>query len=235
MTDSPFITAAPPVASARDLARVIDHTLLKPEATAAEIRTLCAEAREHGFFSVCVNPAFLALCAEELKGADVKLVTVVGFPLGATTTESKIFETSQAVGLHADEIDMVMNVGALKAGDRDFVKRDIRGVVQAAQRLPVKVILETCLLTEDEIKLACLLSKEAGARYVKTSTGFSKGGATEKDVALMRATVGLDVGVKASGGIRTFEQALAMTRAGASRLGASSSVAIVTAAKEHLL
>lgn len=235
MTTPEFITAAPPVASARELARVIDHTLLKPDATAAEIKKLCAEARAQGFFSVCVNPTHLALCAEELADTDVKTVTVVGFPLGASTTESKIFETSQAVGFGADEIDMVINVGALKSGDREFVKRDIRGVVQAANRRPVKVILETCLLTDEEKKLACLLSKEAGARYVKTSTGFSKGGATVEDIALMRETVGETVGVKASGGIRTFEQTLDMIRAGASRIGASASVGIVSAAHQHFL
>jgi deoxyribose-phosphate aldolase len=235
MTTQDFITAPVPVASARELARVIDHTFLKPDATDAEIRKLCAEARDHGFYSVCVNPVHLALCSAELAGTGVKAVTVVGFPLGANTTETKIFETSQAVGLGADEIDMVINVGALKAGDREFVKRDIRGVVQAAHRLPVKVILETCLLTDEEKKLACLLSKQAGARYVKTSTGFSKGGATAEDIELMRAAVGETVGVKASGGIRTFEQALDMVRAGASRIGASASVAIVTAAKEHFL
>lgn len=214
----------------RALAGMIDHTLLKPEATEAEIRALCAEARTHGFFSVCVNPANVALAARELAGSSVAVCTVVGFPLGATTSEAKAFETRDAIANGAREIDMVLNVGALKSGQRDRVLADIRAVVTAAGEVPVKVILETALLTDDEKIMACQAAKEAGAAFVKTSTGFSKGGATVEDIRLMRRTVGPDMGVKASGGVRDFATASAMAEAGATRLGASSSVAIITGA-----
>lgn len=215
----------------RSLAGKIDHTLLKPEATEAEIRTLCEEARKHGFYSVCVNPANVALSAQQLAGSDVKVCTVVGFPLGATTSEVKAFETRDAIGNGAQEIDMVINVGALKSAQMDRVEADIRAVVEAAAGVPVKVILETCLLTDDEKVVACKASKSAGAAFVKTSTGFSKGGATVADIRLMRQTVGPEMGVKASGGVRDLATAIAMVEAGATRLGASASVAIVTGAE----
>jgi deoxyribose-phosphate aldolase len=215
----------------RSLAGKIDHTLLKPEATEAEIRTLCDEARKHGFYSVCVNPANVVLSAQQLAGSDVKVCTVVGFPLGATTSEVKAFETRDAIGNGAQEIDMVINVGALKSGRMDRVESDIRAVVEAAAGVPVKVILETCLLTDDEKVAACKASKSAGAAFVKTSTGFSKGGATVADIRLMRQTVGPEMGVKASGGVRDHATAIAMVEAGATRLGASASVAIVTGAE----
>ncbi len=215
----------------RSLAGKIDHTLLKPEATEAEIRTLCEEARRHGFYSVCVNPANVALSAQQLAGSDVKVCTVVGFPLGATTSEVKAFETRDAIGNGAQEIDMVINVGALKSAQMDRVEADIRAVVEAAAGVPVKVILETCLLTDDEKVVACKASKSAGAAFVKTSTGFSKGGATVADIRLMRQTVGPEMGVKASGGVRDLATAIAMVEAGATRLGASASVAIVTGAE----
>jgi deoxyribose-phosphate aldolase len=215
----------------RSLAGMIDHTLLKPEATEAEIRTLCEEARKHGFYSVCVNPAHVALSAQLLAGSEVTVCTVVGFPLGATTSAVKAFETRDAIAHGAGEIDMVLNVGALKGGQLDQVEADIRAVVDAAAGTPVKVILETALLTDDEKVAACKASKAAGATFVKTSTGFSKGGATVADIRLMRATVGPEMGVKASGGVRDRETAIAMAEAGATRLGASASVAIVTGAE----
>ncbi len=215
----------------RSLAGMIDHTLLKPEATEAEIRTLCEEARKHGFYSVCVNPAHVELSAQLLAGSEVTVCTVVGFPLGATTSAVKAFETRDAIAHGAGEIDMVLNVGALKGGRLDQVEADIRAVVDAAAGTPVKVILETALLTDDEKVAACKASKSAGATFVKTSTGFSKGGATVADIRLMRATVGPEMGVKASGGVRDRETAIAMAEAGATRLGASASVAIVTGAE----
>ena len=211
------------------LAKMIDHTLLKPEATQQEIAQLCFEAKKHGFASVCVNPTWVELCAQLLKGSTVKVCTVIGFPLGATSSETKAFETETAIRQGATEIDMVINIGALKARDLDTVAKDIRGVVQAAHSrgIIVKVIIETVLLTDEEKTIACLLSKEAGADFVKTSTGFAGGGATIHDVELMRKTVGPQMGVKASGGVRTFEDAASMIQAGATRIGASAGVKII--------
>ena len=209
------------------LNKYIDHTLLKPEATKTQIENLCKEAIKYDFASVCVNPTHVAYCAKLLKNSDVKVCTVIGFPLGSNTTETKVFETKNAIENGADEIDMVINIGALKDKNYNFVKEDIESVVKAANSKLVKVILETCLLTEEEVKEACKLSQEAKADYVKTSTGFSKGGATTHDVALMRKTVGTSMGVKASGGIHSYEEAKAMIDAGASRIGASSGIKIM--------
>jgi deoxyribose-phosphate aldolase len=211
--------------------KYIDHTLLKPDATQEMIDKLCQEAREHDFMSVCVNPYWVKRSAELLAGSDVKVCTVIGFPLGASTIESKAAETRDAIANGATEVDMVLNVGALKSGDLETVKKDIAAVKQAAGDILLKVILETCLLTEEEKVVACKLSVEAGADYVKTSTGFSTGGATVEDIALMRKTVGPNVGVKASGGVRDGETAVAMIEAGASRIGTSSGISIVTGAK----
>lgn len=211
------------------IASYIDHTLLKPEATREQIVKLCAEAREYEFASVCVNPANVKTAFAELVGTPVKVCTVIGFPLGASSSFVKAVETRDAVASGADEIDMVINIGALKAKDYDLVLRDIKAVVEAAGGNLVKVIIETCLLTDEEKVKACELSKEAGADFVKTSTGFSKGGATVEDIALMRKTVGTEMGVKASGGIRDYETAKAMIEAGASRIGASAGIAIVKA------
>ncbi len=210
-----------------ELAKLIDHTLLKPDAVPGAIEKLCREAAEYGFASVCVNPANVARAVQLLRGTRVKVCTVIGFPLGATTSLAKAFEARDAVAGGADELDMVLNVGALKAGDEALVSRDMRSVVEAAEGRVVKVILETGLLTEEEKVKACLLAKEAGAAFVKTSTGFGPGGATVEDVRLMRRTVGPDFGVKASGGIRDRETAERMVAAGATRLGTSSGVAIV--------
>ncbi|MBV6451872.1 MAG: Deoxyribose-phosphate aldolase [Anaerolineales bacterium] len=211
------------------IAKMIDHTLLKPDATQQEIAQLCYEARKYGFASVCVNPTWVSLCAELLKGSDVKVCTVIGFPLGATSSETKAFETETAIKQGATEIDMVINVGALKARDIETVARDIRGVVKAAHahNVIVKVIIETVLLTDEEKTIASLTSKEAGADFVKTSTGFAGGGATVRDVELMRKAVGPQMGVKASGGVRTFEDAQNMIQAGATRIGASAGVKII--------
>jgi deoxyribose-phosphate aldolase len=217
--------------NARQIASMIDHTLLKPEATKEQIHKLCEEAKEHGFASVCVNPFWVREAAKLLAGTGVKVCTVVGFPLGATTKETKAFETKDAIAGGAEEIDMVLNIGALKSGDYETVRDDIRAVVEAAGGAVVKVILETGLLTEEEIVKASDLSKEAGAHFVKTSTGFGKGGATVEAVRLMRQTVGESMGVKASGGVRDLETALKMVEAGANRIGASASVAIVTGGK----
>ncbi|WP_289142254.1 deoxyribose-phosphate aldolase [uncultured Brevibacillus sp.] len=211
--------------------KYIDHTLLKPEATQAMIDKLCAEAKEHDFASVCVNPYWVKRSAELLAGTDVKVCTVIGFPLGASTTEVKAAETRDAIRSGATEVDMVLNVGALKSGDLETVKTDVAAVKQAAGNVLLKVILETGLLTDEEKETACKLCVEAGADYVKTSTGFGPGGATVEDIALMRKSVGADVGVKASGGVRDGEAALAMIEAGASRIGTSSGVSIVTGAK----
>lgn len=211
------------------LARKIDHTLLKPEATKEQIEKLCDEAKTYRFYSVCVNPSWVETATELLKGTDVKVCTVIGFPLGATTTEVKREETKDAIAKGATEVDMVIPVGKLKSGQDEAVKADIAAVVEAAKdQALVKVIIETCLLTEEEKVKACKLAVEAGADYVKTSTGFSTGGATVEDIRLMRQTVGPDIGVKASGGIRDLKTANAMIEAGASRIGASSSVAIVS-------
>ncbi|HXD12059.1 MAG TPA: deoxyribose-phosphate aldolase [Anaerolineales bacterium] len=211
------------------IARMIDHTLLKPDATQQEIAQLCFEARKYEFASVCVNPTWVPLCAQLLQASRVKVCTVIGFPLGATSSESKAFETETAIRQGATEIDMVINIGALKARDLEAVAKDIRGVVNAAHSrgIIVKVILETALLTDEEKTIASLISKEAGADFVKTSTGFAGGGATVHDVALMRNTVGPEMGVKASGGVRTFEDADAMIKAGATRIGASAGVKII--------
>ena len=209
-----------------NLASYIDHTLLKADATEAQITRLCAEAREHRFASVCVNPRWVALCAQLLAGSGVRVCTVIGFPLGASSSAIKAAETRQAVADGADELDMVISVGDLKAGNYEFVRTDIRGVVKAAEGRTVKVIIEACLLTDEEKSLACKLAMAAGADFVKTSTGFSTGGATVADVKLMRAAVGPNFGVKAAGGIRTRQDALAMIEAGANRLGASAGIAI---------
>lgn len=211
------------------LAAMIDHTLLKPDATSDKIAQLCFEARKYHFATVCINPTHVKLCADLLRGSDVKVCTVIGFPLGATSTEVKVFETRNALENGATEIDMVINIGALKAGENELVARDIRSVVEVghAAHALVKVIIETALLTDEEKVIACLLAKESGADYVKTSTGFSGGGATVHDIALMRKTVGPNIGVKASGGIHSHEEAEALVAAGATRIGASAGVKII--------
>ncbi|WP_394766612.1 deoxyribose-phosphate aldolase [uncultured Paludibaculum sp.] len=213
------------------VAALIDHTILKPEASRAEVVKVCQEAKQYNFASVCVNPYWVPLVAAELKGTPVKVCTVIGFPLGATSTASKVAETEIAVRVGAQEIDMVLNVGALKSGDHSTVKQDVQLVAESCHRngAILKVILETALLTDEEKAIACALCKIAGADFVKTSTGFSKHGATANDVALMRKIVGPDMGVKASGGIRTLEDLETMYTAGASRIGASASVKIVEA------
>lgn len=211
----------------REIARYIDHTLLKPNATRDEIVKLCEEAREHSFASVCINPSYVSLSAKLLEGCPVKVCTVIGFPLGATSSFVKATETRDAVANGANEIDMVINVGALKSKDYELVKQDIARVVEAACGNTVKVILETSLLTDEEKVKACELSKLAGADFVKTSTGFSTGGATLEDICLMRQTVGPNMGVKASGGIRDTETAINMIQLGATRIGASASVGII--------
>lgn len=211
-----------------NIASLIDHTLLKAEATAPQIEQLCKEAAEYNFASVCVNPTWVSLAAQQLENSEVKVCTVIGFPLGAATSETKSFETSDAIAKGAGEIDMVLNIGALKSGQEDVVKADIEAVVTAAKgKAIVKVILEVCLLTDEEIKLASRLSKQAGADFVKTSTGFSTGGATVEAVRLMRETVGPELGVKASGGVRSLEDVEQMVEAGATRIGASSGVQIM--------
>ena len=225
---------------AGELPRMIDHTLLKPDATEQEIRHLCTEARQYGFATVCINPCYVSLCADLLNDARSGICTVIGFPLGANVTAIKAAETVQAIRDGATEVDMVINIGKLKSGRYEYVKADIRGVVEAARsvtasnsaraedHVAVKVIIETALLTNDEKVIACELAREAGADFVKTSTGFAASGATAEDVALMRKVVGNQLGIKASGGIRTYEAALRMIASGASRIGASASVAILT-------
>ena len=213
---------------------MIDHTILKPEATEKEVEKLCKEALEYNFASVCINPSMVEKAAEMLKGSDVKVCTVIGFPLGATTTEVKAFETEDVIKKGATEVDMVINVGKLKEGNLGYVKKDIEAVVNAAKgKALTKVIIETCLLTDEEKVTACKLSKEAGADFVKTSTGFSTGGATAKDIKLMRETVGEELGVKASGGVRSLEDAELMIENGASRIGASASIAICEGTKSN--
>lgn len=214
-----------------NLARYIDHTLLKPEATADQIAQLCYEARKHGFATVCVNPSWVKVCADLLRGSAVGITTVVGFPLGATPPEVKAYEAQVALDEGATEIDMVINIGALKSRDYEMVARDIRAVVRVshAKAALVKVIIEAALLNEEEKVAASLLAKEAGADFVKTSTGFASGGATVADVALMRRTVGPAMGVKAAGGVRDRADAEAMLKAGATRLGASAGIKIVQA------
>ncbi len=216
-----------------EVAHLIDHTLLKPEATVQQISQLCHEALLYRFASVCVNPSHVKLAAQLLRGSDVKVCTVVGFPLGATASQAKLFETEQALADGATEIDMVINIGALKGGDDGLVEQDIAGVAQAAHRRGAicKVIIETALLDDEEKVRACRLAKQAGADFVKTSTGFSSGGATLEDVRLMRQTVGPTLGVKASGGIRNLSDARSMIAAGATRLGASAGVKIVQEAQ----
>lgn len=210
------------------LANIIDHTFLKPDATSDDILRVCEEAKKFHFYSVCVNPYWVPLCMEELQDSAVLVCTVAGFPLGSSTTDTKVLETEEAVANGAQEIDMVMNIGKLKEADYSFVYEDIQHVINAAGNAKVKVIIETCLLKDQEKVAACVLAKEAGAHFVKTSTGFSTAGATQKDVALMRSVVGSDIGVKAAGGIRDYQTAISMIHAGASRIGASSSVIIVT-------
>ena len=220
------------VTDIRHLASMIDHTLLKPEATRAQVEQLCDEAKQYGFASVCVNPAHVRLCAQRLKGSPVKVCAVVGFPLGATLPEVKAFETQQALEAGATEIDMVINIGALKDKDADLVARDMAAVVRTAHagNALVKVIIEAALLTDDEKITACQLAQSAGADFVKTSTGFGPGGATVEDVALMRRVVGPAMGIKAAGGIRTLADAQKMMAAGATRIGASASVKIMAEA-----
>jgi deoxyribose-phosphate aldolase len=216
------------------IARKIDHTLLKPDATPDQIAQLCYEARKYEFASVCVNPTHVKLCAQLLRGSPVKVCTVIGFPLGASSTEVKVFETETALRDGASEIDMVINIGALKAKDHDLVAKDINGVVRMAHAAGalVKVIIETALLTDEEKEIASLLAKEAGADFVKTSTGFSSGGATAEDVALIRRTIGPEMGIKAAGGVKSYEDAKKMVFAGATRIGASAGVKIVQAESE---
>ena len=215
----------------KTIASMIDHTLLKPEATPAQVEKLCAEAAEYHFASVCVNPVYIPLAARLLKGTGVKVCCVVGFPLGAIAPEQKAAEAASCAAMGAEELDMVIHVGAAKAGDWALVQRDIAGVVKAAAGRTVKVIIETCLLTDEEKVKACEAAKAAGADFVKTSTGFSTGGATTHDIALMRKTVGPEMGVKASGGIRDYATAMAMIEAGANRIGASAGIEIVAAAE----
>lgn len=216
------------------LASMIDHTILKAEATEKEIIKLCKEAAEYKFASVCVNPSMVKLAATELEGTSVDICTVIGFPLGATTTAVKAFETEDTIKNGATEVDMVINVGKLKDRDLEYVKNDIKAVVDAAKgKALTKVIIETCLLSDEEKVIACKLSKEAGADFVKTSTGFSTGGATAADIKLMRDTVGQEMGVKASGGVRSREDALTMIENGATRIGASASIAICEGQKSN--
>ncbi len=210
------------------IANMIDHTVLKATATKEDVVNVCNEAKENNFFSVCINPTHIELVKKELEGSNVKVCTVIGFPLGANTPEVKAFETKDAIAKGADEVDMVINIGALKDKNYDLVERDIKAVVDAADKKAlVKVIIETCYLTDDEKKIACELAVKAGTDYVKTSTGFGTGGSTPEDIKLMRDTVGAEIGVKASGGVRCLKDADAVINAGASRIGASASVAIV--------
>ncbi|MFB6355435.1 MAG: deoxyribose-phosphate aldolase [bacterium] len=212
----------------QEVGEYIDHTLLNPDATREDLVTLCEEAKEHNFASVCINPSWVSLCDELLQGTNVKVCTVIGFPLGATTTATKVQEAKEAIANGADEVDMVMNVGALKEGDYDYVRNDVAAVKEAVGNRVLKVILETGMLSDRQKAKACKLCKEAGADYVKTSTGFGPGGAKMNDIALMRRVVGGDVGVKASGGVHNFEEALDMISAGANRIGASAGIAIVS-------
>ena len=207
--------------------KLIDHTLLKQDATPEQIVKLCEEAKEFDFMSVCVNPAYVPLAAECLAGTGVKVCTVIGFPLGMNLTRTKVEEAELCIAQGADEIDMVINVGMLKAGHDDYVREEIKLLKEVAGKLTLKVIIETCLLTDEEKVRACQLAKEAGADFVKTSTGFSTGGATAHDVKLMRDTVGPEMGVKASGGVRTHEDLIAMVEAGANRIGTSNGTKII--------
>ena len=214
-----------------NLNKLIDHTILKPEATIEDIRKLCIEAKEYGFHSVCVNSAYVNVAYNFLIHSNVKVCSVVGFPLGAMMKEAKAYEAKFAVDSGADEIDMVANIGFLKSKKIDLFERDIKKVRDACSASVLKVIIEACLLTDDEKILACKIAKECGANFVKTSTGFSNGGATEHDVKIMREAVGKEIGVKASGGIKTYDDAIKMINAGADRLGTSSSIAIVKSEK----
>lgn len=220
---------------AKELSAMIDHTLLKPEATISEIEQLCAEAMQHKFASVCVNPSFVSTCFNIIKSSNVKVCTVIGFPLGATTTQSKFLEAEEAIKNGAEELDMVLNIGRLKDKDYDFVYNDLKSIADLSIKhlCTSKVILETCLLTDEEKIAACLLAKEAGLNFVKTSTGFSIGGATKHDVSLMKFVVGDKLKIKASGGIRSYEDAIAMINAGATRLGASAGVKILAGQKSE--
>lgn len=230
---STLIQPVAPRLAGRDLARYIDHTILKPEATEAQIVQLCAEAQRHHFMAVCVNPVWVERCVVLLRGSDTCVATVAGFPLGATLPAVKAYEAQQLAAAGAREIDMVINIGALKGGDHALVARDIAAVVQAAHAggAITKVIIEAALLNDDEKKTVCRLAGEAGAEFVKTSTGFSSGGATAHDVALMREVVGPDRGVKAAGGIKTYADVLTLIAAGANRIGASASVKIMQEAE----
>lgn len=213
----------------KKIANMIDHTVLKAFSSKEDVIKVCNEAKEYGFFSVCINPTHIELAKKELEGSNVKVCTVIGFPLGANTSEVKAFETKDAIAKGAHEVDMVINIGALKDKNYDLVYNDIKAVVDAANKEAlVKVIIETCYLTDEEKTIACELSVKAGADYVKTSTGFGTGGSTPEDIKLMRDVVGPNIGVKASGGVRTTEDAIKVIDAGASRIGASSSIAIAT-------
>lgn len=214
-------------------AKYIDHTLLAMDATVDDIQTLCQQARQYGFYSVCVNSGYVPLAKEQLQNSDVKVCSVVGFPLGACLSTVKAFETAQAIAAGANEIDMVINVGWLKSGCFDEVKADIAAVKQSCNNTPLKVILETCLLSDEQIVKACQICTELDVAFVKTSTGFSKGGATIAAVKLMRQNVPAEMGVKASGGVRTYQSAQQMIEAGATRLGTSASIAIVTATDDE--
>ena len=216
----------------QNIAKMIDHTVLKAFSTREDVIKVCNEAKEYGFFSVCINPTHIELAKKELEGSKVKVCTVIGFPLGANTSEVKAFETKDAIAKGAHEVDMVINIGALKDKNYDLVYNDIKAVVDAANKEAlVKVIIETCYLTDEEKKIACELSVKAGADYVKTSTGFGTGGSTPEDIKLMRDVVGPNIGVKASGGVRTTEDAIKVIDAGASRIGASASISIATGEK----
>ncbi|MCC3670127.1 deoxyribose-phosphate aldolase [Terrisporobacter mayombei] len=216
----------------KNIAKMIDHTVLKAFSTREDVIKVCKEAKEYGFFSVCINPTHIELAKKELEGSTVKVCTVIGFPLGANTSEVKAFETKDAIAKGAHEVDMVINIGALKDKEYDLVYNDIKAVVDAANKEAlVKVIIETCYLTDEEKKIACELSVKAGADYVKTSTGFGTGGSTPEDIKLMRDVVGPNIGVKASGGVRTTEDAIKVIDAGASRIGASASISIATGEK----
>ena len=229
MSNATPVPASPPAID-RTLAGIIDHTLLKPEGTVADIERLCAEAKEYGFASVCIQPLHVPLASRLLRGSGVRVCTVIGFPLGSNRTSVKAHEADQALLDGAQELDMVISVGMLKTGDTAYVEQDVRAVVEAAHRAGglTKAIIEAALLSDEEKETACRLAVSAGAEYVKTSTGFSRGGATPADVALMRRVVGPAIGVKAAGGIRTREDALTMIRSGATRIGASASIQIVT-------
>lgn len=220
----------------QNIANMIDHTVLKAFSSKEDVIKVCKEAKEHGFFSVCINPTHIELAKQELQGSKVKVCTVIGFPLGANTSEVKAFETKDAIAKGAHEVDMVINIGALKDKNYDLVCNDIKAVVDAANKEAlVKVIIETCYLTDEEKQIACELSVKAGADYVKTSTGFGTGGSTPEDIKLMRDVVGPNVGVKASGGVRTTEDAIKVIDAGASRIGASASISIATGEKTDII